>query len=129
MKFKFSKDVDYIPTFNGNRDLPEAEQFRTKLKIMEMGEFLALADALQSANGGKKDVDSDKLTIDQIKPLLEDAGHLLPKYVTIFNLLDDDNNAIGPGDIAATSVFIPLAAELLVQLTQVSMPKGQDEKN
>lgn len=129
MKFSFSKDVDYVPTFNGNRDLKPDEQIRVKFKIMELGDFLTLADALSEANNGKKDIDSDAMTVDQIRPLLRDAGHLLPKYVTIFNLVDDDGNAIGPEKVASLATFIPFAAELLVQLTQVSMPKGQDEKN
>jgi hypothetical protein len=54
MKFKVQKSYWYIPEFNDNRDLPETEQLRVKIKIPNFAEIDELSQLIITDNQGAK---------------------------------------------------------------------------
>lgn len=133
MKVHFSRLVDYTPVWNGNRDLPEAEQCKCKLKPMETDDLINLMDQLQSAAGGE--VDRESLTalaesgnISRMKEMLEACGDLIPKYTEIEGL-EDVSGPVSPEDLVKYPYYMELSAEILGELANISMPSEVEEKN
>jgi hypothetical protein len=120
MKFKFTKQVTFIPTWNGNDKLPEAEQVSVTLGVMDFADLMAMLDAMRSnvAADGKPDAAKVLLT----------AGSLLEKYAKLFNLEDDDGVVDLP-KIVRYSAFIGLAMEIMLKLSAISTPGDNDEGN
>lgn len=127
MRVKFSLITDFTPEWNGNRDLPEAEQVKATLKTLESMDLLELADALER-QGLEGEVDTAKMTSKDIKSLLLETGRLLPKYVTIEGIEGDDG-PITLEQIVTYPDFMELAVELLMQLANISQPTEDDVKN
>lgn len=127
MKVKFSLLTPYVPEWNGNRELPEAEQCKASLKTLESMDLLELADALerQSLEG---EVDTTTMTAADIKSLLSETGRLLPKYVEVSGIEGDDGT-ITVEQIVKYPDFMELAVELLMQLANISQPAEEDIKN
>ncbi len=127
MKVKFSLITDFTPEWNGNRELPEAEQCKVTLKTLESMDLLELADALER-QGIEGEVDTSTMTSKDIKSLLKETGRLLPKYVTIEGIEGDDG-PVTLEQIVTYPDFMELAVELLMQLANISQPTEDDIKN
>lgn len=120
MKAKFSKRIKYIPEFDGNRQLPEGEQAVCWIKPLNMNDLLNLMDALQTAN-----VEEET----GMKELIGQFGELVPKYVELQNMTDEDGDAIDSNTIISYPFFLGLAGEILGEMAQVSMPDEEEIKN
>ncbi len=127
MKVSFSLTSEYTPTWNGNKELPEAEQAKATLKTLESMDLLELADALER-QGVTGEVDTEKMTPADIKALMGETGRLLPKYVTIAGIEGDDG-PITVEQITTYPDFMELAVELLMELANISQPTDDDLKN
>lgn len=127
MKVLFSLVREYTPEFNGNRELPEAEQCKATLKTLESLDLLELADAMER-QGLEGTVDTGKMKAGDIKSLVSEVGRLLPKYVTVTNLEGSDG-PISVEVLVAYPEFMELAIELLLQLSNISQPTEDDIKN
>lgn len=119
MKIKFSKTVHYVPTWRGNAELTPSEQITAALNVLQFNDLLQIMEEFQ-----KKGIDGkpDARAISSL------AMSLLPRYVTIENLNDDD----GPmtiEQIVQYPSFMDLSTELLGKLSEISMPGDRDEKN
>ena len=133
MKVKFSRSVDYIPEWNGNRELPDSDQVKTKLRPLEMHDLIKLMDNLQSAAVGVPDPASQVASdlpknMGQIKSLVETCGDLIPKYCDITGL-EDGSGPVTSTDLTRFTWYLALAAELLSELGSISMPNEAEEKN
>lgn len=129
MKVKFSRDVVYVPEFNGNRELPPEEQMSVKLGVMDMLDYVDLAEALQVATNGATEISSDKLNMGQIKALVKSSGEYIPKYASDLKGLEDENGAVDVQALLKYPVYFPLAAEILLELVSVSTLSEADVKN
>ena len=121
MKIKFTKSVEFVPIWRGNDKSSKEEQFNVVLKVLEFNDLLFLMDKFQ-----KK---TDDGNID-IRAVAEAAGQLLPKYVELKNLVDEETgDQVLPEEIVAHPVFMDLVSELLTKLSEISTPTKGDEKN
>lgn len=127
MKVSFSLTSEYTPSWNKNKELPEAEQAKATLKTLESMDLLELADALER-QGVSGEVDTEKMTPADIKALLGETGRLLPKYVTVTGIEGDDG-PITVEQITTYPDFMELAVELLMELANISQPTEDDLKN
>jgi len=127
MKVSFSLTSEFIPEWNKNRELPEAEQCKATLKTLESMDLLELADALER-QGLEGTVDTATMSSKDIKALLSETGRLLPKYVTIEGIEGDDG-PITLEQVVTYPDFMELAVELLMQLANISQPTEDDIKN
>lgn len=123
MKIKFSKEVAYIPEWNGNKELPDEEQVKVKLKPIKVGDLLLIIDAM-----GERRPDN-KLDVKAVANLLKEAGHLIPTYTDVTGLTSEDGSPITSGEIIQYPYFMELAGELLMQLANLSTPGDDDTKN
>ena len=123
MKVKFSHEVPFTPLWNGNRDLPEAEQIKTTIKPMQVGDLLLVMDAM-GKKAGQPDADAPL----DIGRLINEAGNILPKYVTMTGL-EDDHGPVSITQLLSFGAYIPLASELLMECARVSMPSETTEGN
>jgi hypothetical protein len=124
MKIKFSRESTFIPEWNGNRALPEAEQVKCILRPMEVQDVMLIMDAM----GGQRTV------VDGVAPQVDAAkfvtacSSLMPKYVTIENL-DGEDGPIKVEELTRFAAFVPLAAEILMQCANTSVPSDVAEGN
>ena len=134
MKVQFSKAINYIPEWNGNRSLPDEQQIKVVFKPLTMGDLLELMDAMQEMS---LDIDPENLVgtkslqanAKQVKILVETCGHLLPNYVTMTGLTDADDEAVEVSQLTNYTYYMEFAGELLNQLALTSMPTDAEEKN
>lgn len=132
MKVSFSREVSYIPTWNGNDKLPKEEQITVLLKPLHTGDLITLMDTMQSSTGGK--VDQESLTalgennVNQLAELIDACGNLIPKHCTINNL-EDETGPVTAENIVQFPYYMELSAELLAQLGDISMPNEVEEGN
>lgn len=123
MKVQFSREVRYIPAWNGNKDLPGVDQLAVTLSPLKMGELLDVLDILKRADF--KQGTEQQLTADQMRTIVAEAGKYLPAHVTKF----DGAEGFTLDDAVNYSEFFGLAAELIFELVRLSSPSGQDVKN
>jgi len=128
MKITFSKTSTYVPEWRDNNLLDPSEQCSTVLSIMDVGDLLFLLDHFSEA-GVEGEVEVADVDTAQLKPILEACGHLLPKYVVLNNLTDQDGTVISIEDIVKYPFFLNLSAELLMKLAEQSSPNDDDEGN
>lgn len=126
MKFAFSKEVDYVPEWNGNDKLPAKEQVKCKLTVLNMNELMTLVDAFTSA-GITGELNTEDTSA--MKPILDQMGPLLPKHVEIKGLYDEGGKAITMEEIVEFPIFLNLCVELLMKLSEISSPSEEDAKN
>lgn len=132
MQTAFARKVDYVPTFDGNRDLPEQEQIKVKLTSLSTGDFFDIVTALGNISNEKGEIDLGKAAKDGllgVAPLLAKGANILPRYTEISGLLDAAGNPVTPAEVAAAPFFLGLTAELLGKLAEISAPKMADLKN
>lgn len=125
MKHKFSRKVRYIPEWNDNRTLPEAEQVVVEIQPLKVADLLSLVDALGGVGVAGN---ADALKSADISRVVTSCGHLLPQYVTI-ERLEDDDGPVTASDIITYPTYLGLATELLMQCASVSMPSESAEGN
>lgn len=125
MKVKFSRAVTYTPTWEGNDGLPAVEQFSVILKPMNMNDLFQTLDAL----GGIDESGRVKVNMQNLKPMLTELQHLLPKYVEKIAGLEDDNGVVTIEDIITYPRYVELAIELLMKLAEISNPSESATKN
>lgn len=132
MKVSFSREVKYVPQWNGNQKLPETDQFHVTLRPLEMGDLFLVVDALggaRAALGTGDEINLEKISdVDSIKNLVKEVGHLLPKYVTVSHL-EDDSGPIGVEDILKYPIYMNLMGELIAELSNISMPNEDEVGN
>lgn len=122
MKIEFSREVKYVPDFNGNKELPEGDQLVVNISIMSLVDLLDLMDVLKQAKFEKGDVKD--LTPGQMKTIVTQAGKYIPKYCKL-----EHNDGFSVDDLAQFAIFMPLATEVLFTLLNVSSPNVTDAKN
>lgn len=128
MKVAFSKTVSYVPAWRGNDKLPENEQVKCVLQVLELNELLSLVDSFNQA-GLEGQVDTDAVDIGTMKPIVAEFAHLLPARADIKGLFDQSGAAVPVDDIVKYPVFLNLALEILMKLAEISSPNEDDTKN
>lgn len=123
MKANFSLTQTFVPSFNGNKDLPESAQLTATLKMPTVQDVFAILDAIQSSGVSQK-ADSDKLTMKQAAAIAKEAGSYIPKYVEL-----KGNEDFSIDEVIQYPPFFALAAELLFALVQFAQPNETDVKN
>lgn len=127
MKVRFSKSVEFIPAYNGNKDAAPADQFKADLRVLSTGDLLNVMDAL-SESGVTGQVDTEKVSVEKMRPVVQLIPQLLPSYVTIRNLYGEDGE-LTIQDVIGASFFLPLQVELLLELSVISTPTEDAVKN
>ncbi len=131
MKYNLSRDVDFVPEWNGNTSLEVAEQVKFNLKVLSMGDVLLLMDTLESSGAADADgnVNSEDLGVGTTTQLVNEATRLLPIYATMEGLVDEDSEVIGVDTITEYPQFIGLITEVLFKLIEISTPNDGDLEN
>lgn len=136
MKTTFSRLRTFVPTFNGNQDLPENEQLKYAIKPLTVGDFYIVLEAVSRIAGGKSEdgkviLDSDKLVGSSQREFLELSEKYIPQYVTSKGapLLASDDTEVPLEEAVGYSPFLSLTSELVMQLMSVSQPTEIDAKN
>ena len=140
MRIGFSRESTYVPEWNDNRKLPEPEQIKARIKPMKVSDLLLVMEAmgrrpgepepgvrLDDPNRPSAPPEAELQRID-VNALLREAGHILPKYVTIENL-NDETGPVTVQDLLEYGAFLTLAAELIMECARRSMPSEAAEKN
>lgn len=126
MKVKFSREVKYIPEWNGNRELSEDEQFTATLIPLQMGDLVSLIDVINEFSsaepGEEKSVELEKAV-----SILSRIEHL-QNNIRLENL-EDESGPVTPEDIVKFPRFMGLTMEIFNELAAISMPNEEDEKN
>lgn len=128
MKIKFSLKRPFTPEFNGNRDLPEADQIKCILTTLDNFDLLELGDAFSRAGMNDGELDTSTISAEQARVLLDATVSIIPKYTEMTGLEGDDG-PLTVEQIVRFPDFQELATELLVQLAQISAPTEADAKN
>lgn len=129
MKYHLSKQVEFIPEWNSNKDLPEKEQVKFDLRVLSMGDVLLLMDTLEDVADDKGNVDSDTLTASMTSKLVNEAVRLLPTYAAMSGLEDQDGTEITVNNITEFPQFVGLITEVLFELISISQPNEVDLGN
>lgn len=131
MKYKLSKEVNFVPEWNGNKDLEQAEQVKFVLKVLSMGDVLLLMDTLESSGVADEDgnVNSETLTAGTTTQLVNEAVRLLPQYTSMEGLENEDGEEITVNNICEFPQFIGLITEVLFKLIEISTPNDGDSEN
>lgn len=127
MKVQFSRDKVFVPDFNGNKSLPEEQRITVKIGVMEMADFVDIAEALQVVGNGE--ISSDKLDPEQLKAMVKSAGQYLPKYASDLKNLEDDNGPVDVTGLLKFPIYFGLAAEILLAIVEASSLSEADVKN
>lgn len=122
MKFEFSHEIVYVPEFNKNKELPEAEQLTVKIKPMKLADLLDLTDVLKKA--GFEKGDSKDATPEQMRAIVGSGGKYVPQYCTLVGAEGFDLS-----DVVTYAHFLALATEILFTLITKSSPVVADVKN
>lgn len=129
MKYKFSRTCVYIPEWNNNRAEPEGSQLVATIQPLQMGDLIKMMDAFGGMEQARKVAEqagaSDGTAMMKV---LQDFSDVLPKYITLDGLEDDDG-PVGMADLSKYGTYIPLATELMMQAIAVSMPTAVTEGN
>jgi hypothetical protein len=127
VKVRFSKSVEFVPAYNGNKALAPEDQFKADLRVLSTGDLLNVMDALQSS-GVEGQIDTERANVNNMKEVIALIPTLLPKYATIKNLQGEEGE-LTINDVIDASFFLPLQVELLLQLSVISTPSEDAEKN
>src|SRR5260221_13932688 len=101
MKVEFSREVVFIPDFNKNKELPDDQQLKVKLKVMSLLDVLDLTDVLKNAGFDKGEVKD--LTHDQMKMVVLEGGKYIPKYASLIGA-----EGFTIEDVIGYATFFPL---------------------
>lgn len=125
MKFKFSMERKFIPEWNGNQKLPAIEQVVCTIKPMVLGDMMVLMDSITT---GKGEGDKTTITGEQAMKMVDAAKDILPRYVTLSGLEDDDG-PVSVEKITTYADYLPLAAEIIMACINSSTPSAATEGN
>ncbi len=128
MKIKFSLKRDFVPEFNGNRDLPEVDKIKCILTTLDNFDLLELGDAFSRSGMQDGELDTSKISAEQARILLDATVSIIPKYTELTGL-DGDDGPLTVEQIVRYPDFQELATELLVELARVSAPTEADTGN
>lgn len=133
MKVNFSKAIPFVPEWNDNKTLPEAEQLKLELTPMPLGELVDCTDVL-SSNAIKPEELQERLK-EGGQPTPEDRAKLhgtldtltkfIPPYVKIISGAD----GFDMKDVVSYAHFSGLANEIIGKLVGISSPSKADVKN
>lgn len=126
MKVKFSSETKFLPEWNGNLKAPAAEQISCIIKPLVLGDMMILMDAMGSVSSS--DGKPMQITGEQAMRLVSAAKDILPKYVQLNNLEDDDG-PVGLDKITTYAQYLPLAAEIIMACINSSTPNQETEGN
>lgn len=135
MKVQFTKLVQFVPSWNGNTELPPEEQVVAMLTPLSTDNLIRLMDVLQKTSGGKIDPESlvkdgaKTRDISDIKSMVTSAADMIPTNVELKGLIDADGEAVTADMITNFPFFLELAAEIVAELAAISMPNEVEEKN
>lgn len=120
MKVRFTKNVEFTPVWNGNKELPDADQVKVSLKVMEFATLQQMLDDMRT------------LTTPEGKPdairLLAKSGETLATHAAIHNLASDEGD-VTIADLVKYPTFLLLGMEIMMKLVEISMPTEKDEGN
>lgn len=132
MKFNFSSEIKFVPDWNGNKSLPADQQLSCTIKPMILGDMMQLMDAMgPTTTDGPQEVDENgnvKITGQQAMKIVAVAKDILPRYVTLQNLEDDDG-PVGVEKIVTYVQYLPLATEVIMACINSSTPSAATEGN
>jgi hypothetical protein len=128
MKVNFTPESEYVPEWNGNRDLPDDEQIKMNLSVLSMGHILNLMDIMEQA-GHSGQTDDQALDVATTKKLVEMAQEILPQYVKDFRGLEVDSGPIALEAISDYPQFMALIVEITFELINRSSPNEDDKGN
>lgn len=126
MKYQFSRSVKFTPEWNGNQQLPETEQLTAVLKPMVIADLLSIMDSIGSQRALGANL-SEENRVD-FRRVIGDVGTILPKYVEITGL-EDDNGPVNIQEVVTWPAYLELAAELLMKVASISAPTEKAEGN
>jgi hypothetical protein len=122
MKAGFSLTKRFVPSFNGNKDLPTEQQLIAVLAMPEVQDVFAILERLSAA--GFKAGEASSVSMSQATQIAKEAGQFIPKYVKLDNAED-----FSVGDVIKYPPYFPLATELLFALVDFAQPNEADVKN
>jgi hypothetical protein len=126
MKIQFSRTVPYTPEWNGNKDLPDHEQIKCVIKPMVIADLVTLLDVIGStAKGGGT---STTLSASEAANMIGACKDLLPRYVSITGLHDDDGPVL-IDHLTQFAQYMPLASETIMACATISSPSAATEGN
>lgn len=128
MKIKFSLSREFVPEWEGNRELPKKDRITAVIKTLGNADLMELADAMERAGMKEGEVDTTDVPVSTTKILLEEVGRLLPKYVVLSGLEGEDGE-ISIDTVVGYPTFNSLSMELLMELANMSSPDEDDRKN
>ena len=123
MRIDWSKEVEFIPPWNGNENLPETAQLKAKLHLLDVYEWVAVKEAIKEQAGDQPEGIFTP-SFEQEKFLINQVGKYVEKHT---KLTGNDNYTIE--DVVKYPQFTTLAVLILFELIRVSAPKEQDVKN
>lgn len=130
MKVKFSKERKYIPEWNGNLNLPEADQVYVIIKPIKLGDLITVMDAIARVGIKAGELNASALEANATKMItaLNDAAPIITKHCTLFGLSGDDGE-ITIQQTAENMQFFPLFSEIMAKAIEFSQPDAVTEKN
>jgi hypothetical protein len=117
----FTKVQVYVPEWNGNRNLIEAEQLRAELTVLTLQELIDVQDTLAQVQVQE----GEKVSAEKLKTLIRLNVPVFFKHVRFTG----GNEGFEVSDVAEYAHFFELAMELLKRLSVISQPSEQDVKN
>lgn len=130
MRTTFSRAVVHVPTWNGNKELPEGEQLKFKIAPVDVGVFNDLLEVLGRTQKSLTVGDiADKAK--NVRPFADALKTVLPPHVESVGaaLKATDDSDVSIQEIATLAPFVGLASELLYALIDASKPTELDVKN
>ncbi len=132
MKINFSRSVPFIPEWNGNRNLLPGDQIKCSIQPMILGDLVVLLDVLgtvvKEKNEGDGEIAKQQMSASEAALMIDACKDLLPKYVTMTGLEDDDG-PVGIEQITLYAQYMPLASEIIMACASISSPTPATEGN
>jgi len=134
MKVSFSKKIIYTPDFNDNTTLPLAEQCQVELTPLSFEELMHLMEAFKGVIGdenGDEKVDEKSMGkyLKQMRAISKDAAEIIIHRAKMNNLNDVNGESLSIEDVTKYPSFMPLLADIVNKLCEISTPSETDTKN
>jgi hypothetical protein len=122
MKANISLTKRFVPKWRENDKADVNEQLVATFQMPELGDVFDILDRLSAL--GVKNTDAANVSLDQSRIIAREAGHYIPKYVTLAG-----NDDFSVNDVISYLPFFGLAVELLFALVEYAQPTEADTKN
>jgi len=129
MKLDFDLETTFTPEWNGNKDLPAADQFTVTVSDMSVADMLIVVDAMASIQDVQADIDTGKVPADQMKAVLTAASEIMPRYCTVHNLNRRDGSPVTVEEVAGHSRYLGLLMEIFGAMVNTSNVSEDDAGN